>query len=226
MHFQAVIFDMDGIIFDSERAVLECWMEIAAEYGFTDFTEIYPRCIGANAASTKKVFMDFYGPDFPFETYKEERARRYHERYDNGRLPLKPGIKELLEYLKENNYLIGLASSTRSAVVIPQLRDAGLLSYFTDLTCGDMVARSKPEPDIFLKSCENLGVEPRQAIIIEDSYNGIRAAHRAGATPVMVPDMLEPDDEMRRLASHIFSSLLEVRDWLQSQTQQRKEMGV
>lgn len=214
MQFQAVIFDMDGVIFDSERLVYEGWLEMASKYGFYDLDKIYSKCIGVNAAASKQIFLDFYGPDFPYDTYKEEQSRLYHERYDKGRLPLKPGVVELLTYLKEHRYLVGVASSTRYAVVSSQIRDAGLLSYFTDLTCGDMVTRSKPEPDIFLKSCENLGVSPKQAMVIEDSFNGIRAAHRAGAAPIMVPDMLKPDDEMRRLASHIFPSLLDVKAWL------------
>ena len=138
----------------------------------------------------------------------------YHERYDGGRLPLKPGIRELLEYLKENDYKIGLASSTREAVVSQQLIDAGLRPYFDNLTCGDMLKKSKPEPDIYLMACEKLEVLPEEAIAIEDSFNGIRSAYRAGMFPIMVPDLLQPDDEMRELSGKIFEDLFKVKDWL------------
>lgn len=216
MHCKAVIFDMDGVIFDSERLVLEGWREIAAEYSIPNIEIPYYRGVGSNHDAFKKVFLEYYGPDFPYDSYKQEMSRRYHERYGNGKLPLKPGVVELLEFLKEEGYLTAVASSTRSAVVIPEIRAAGLLSYFTALICGDMVKKSKPEPDIFLKACETLGVEPPGAIVIEDSYNGIRAAHRAGALPVMVPDMAAPNEEMRKLAFLIFPGLAEVKTWLKS----------
>lgn len=216
MHYKAVIFDMDGVIFDSERLVLEGWREIAAEYAIPDIDIPYYRGVGSNYDAFKKVFQDFYGENFPYDSYKQEMSRRFHERYDNGRLPLKPGVVELFQFLKRQGCLIGLASSTRYPVVMPEIRDAGLLPYFTSLTCGDMVEKSKPEPDIFLKACENLGVEPCEALVIEDSFNGIRAAHRAGTIPVMVPDMVAPDAEMKKLAFRIFPSLTEVKNWLES----------
>lgn len=111
---------------------------------------------------------------------------------------------------------MGLASSTREAVVRQEIGDAGLLPYFRNLTCGDMLKKSKPEPDIFLMACGSLGVKPEEAIAVEDSYNGIRAAYRAGMMPVMVPDMVEPDDEMRKLAGKICGSLPEVLEWIKT----------
>ncbi len=214
MDFKAVIFDMDGVIFDSERLVLEGWLALGKKYGILDIEKIYPKCIGVNAVASKQVFLDFYGEDFPYDAYKQETSADYHAKYDGGRLPLKPGIRELLQYLKEKGYHIGLASSTRYEVVSQQLKDAGLLPYFEALTCGDMVKKSKPEPDIFLKAAETLGVQPEECIVIEDSYNGIRAASRAGMFPIMVPDMIAPDEEMQQLASEILSDLYEVKGFL------------
>ena len=95
-----------------------------------------------------------------------------------------------------------------------QLRDAGLLPYFDELVCGDMVSKSKPEPDIFLKACEVIGVDPKNAFAIEDSYNGIRSANRAGLMPIMVPDLLPPDDEMRSLAVAVIDNLDKVIEYL------------
>lgn len=214
MNMKAVIFDMDGVIFDSERLVLEGWLELGKKYGIPDIDKIFPKCIGSNAVASKQIFLDYYGEDFPYDTYKQETSADYHAKYDGGRLPMKRGIKELLQFLKENGYHIGLASSTRYEVVRQQLEDAGILPYFETLTCGDMVKKSKPEPDIFLKAAETLGVHPQDCIVIEDSYNGIRAASRACMFPIMVPDMIAPDEEMKQLAKAIFSDLHEVRDFL------------
>lgn len=214
MKYKAVIFDMDGVIFDSERLVLEGWQEIAAKYGIKGIEEVLPRCLGVNAQATREIFREYYGQDFPYDEYKKEASALFHSRYGNGKLPLKPGVKELLSYLKENGYLVGLASSTRQAIVEQEIRDAGLMPYFDNLVCGDMLKRSKPEPDIYLKACENLDVEPRMAIAVEDSYNGIRSAKRAGMVPVMVPDMVQPDEEMRSLAHKICKDLFEVKNWI------------
>lgn len=214
MKYKAVIFDMDGVIFDSERLVLEGWQEIAAKYGIKGMEEVLPRCLGVNAQATREIFREYYGQDFPYDEYKKEASALFHSRYGNGKLPLKPGVKELLSYLKENGYLVGLASSTRQAIVEQEIRDAGLMPYFDNLVCGDMLKRSKPEPDIYLKACENLDVEPRMAIAVEDSYNGIRSAKRAGMVPVMVPDMVQPDEEMRSLAHKICKDLFEVKNWI------------
>lgn len=213
--YKAVIFDMDGVIFDSERCIIECWKVIAKKHNIKDIEPVLTRCLGITYEEGKRIFLEHYGEDFPYDEWKKERSDLYHERYDDGRLPLKFGIRELLVYLKENGYKIGVASSTREAIVSKQLIDAGLREYFDNLTCGDMLERSKPEPDIYLMACERLGVKPEEAIAIEDSFNGIRSASRAGMFPIMVPDLTEPDEEMETLAGKILKNLLEVKEWLE-----------
>ncbi len=211
---KAVVFDMDGVIFDSERKVVECWIEIAAKYGIKDIEKLCRMCLGTNSAETRRLALEFYGDDFPYDERKAEQSALYHERYDGGRLPMKDGVRELLEFLKGKGLKIALASSTRRVVVENQLRDAEILPYFDKVVCGDMVSHSKPHPEIFLKACEELSVEPECAIAIEDSYNGIRSAHAAGMRPIMVPDMAEPTEEMEELTEVILSSLLEVREYI------------
>lgn len=212
--FEAVVFDMDGVIFDSEKLVVLCWQEIADKYGIKDIAEACHECLGLNRVATKEKMLQRYGADFPYDTYKQEMSDLYHSRYSGGNLPLKPGVEELLTYLKQNQKKIALASSTRSQVVIAELRDAKILHFFDQVICGDMVEKSKPEPDIFLKACEKLLVEPGKAYAIEDSYNGIRAAYRAGLRAIMVPDMAEPTDEMEKCTEVILPSLLEVKGYL------------
>ena len=216
-NFEAVVFDMDGVIFDSEAKVVECWIETAEKHNIKDIETLCRMCLGTNSAETRRIALEFYGEDFPYDEYKKEMSDLYHSRYDGGRLPMKPYIRELLTFLKENGVKIALASSTRSIVVNNQLRDAGILPYFDKVVCGDMVSRSKPAPDIFLKACEELGVAPESAYAIEDSYNGIRSAHSAGMRPIMVPDMAPPTEEMEKLAEVILPSLNEVIDYLRKE---------
>lgn len=213
---QIVIFDMDGVIFDSERAVYEEWKALSEKYGFSDLEIPYWDCIGVNATRAEQIFKNFYGEDFPFKQYAQEKSDNYHRKYSGGRIPMKKGVRELLTYLKENGYYVAIASSTRTAVVEDQIEAAGLLWYFDRFVGGDQIAKSKPEPDIFLKAVEGLDVDIREVFVIEDSYNGIRAAKRAGMRPIMVPDMLMPTDEMEELAEVILKDLCKVKEYLET----------
>ena len=211
---KAVVFDMDGVIFDSERLAKECWMEIGAERGIKNFSHAFDQIIGRNYQDEKSVMCSIYGEDFPFdEIYKEAGARKL-EKCVNGHYPLKPGIKDLLVFLKEKEYRVGLASSTSEEIVRMHITNAGLSPYFDCLICGNMVKHSKPAPEIFLLACKTLGVSPQETYIIEDSYNGIRAAHAAGAYTIMVPDIKMPTDEMRELSDLILKDLYEVKNHL------------
>lgn len=205
--FDAVIFDMDGVIFDSERATLLCWLELSKEKNFENIYEVFLKCTGTTMEKTKSIVLEAYGEDFPYDEYASLASKMYHARYDGGKLPVKKGVKDILEYLKENNKKIALASSSRKETVEKELRDAGIYSFFDEIVTGDMVNRSKPEPDIFLKACEAVGVKPDRAYAIEDSYNGIRAAFRGGLKPIMVPDLLDADDEMKKLSDKVLNDL-------------------
>lgn len=212
--FDAVVFDMDGVIFDSERATMYCWLDLAEKYDIPNIKEPYYACIGTTMVRTREIMLETYGPDFPYDEYAKEASVMYHEKYDGGRLPMKKGIRELLVFLKENNKKIALASSSRRQTVVNQLRDANILEYFDAVICGDMVERSKPAPDIFLKACSEIGVEPQRAYGIEDSFNGIRALSAAGMHAIMVPDLLAATDEMKELSECVLDDLLEVREYL------------
>ncbi len=216
MDIQAVVFDMDGVIFDSERCCLNIWEEIAGEKGLSSIEEIFRKCIGTTVPRTKQILIDAYGKDFDPDEYMTESSKRFHERYDHGKLPVLPFAEDILSFLKDKGYKIGLASSTKEATVKMQLTEAGLIGYFDRITCGDMLKKSKPEPDIYLKACADLDVDPANAVAIEDSYNGIRSAHAAGMIPIMVPDLIAPDDEMKQLSYRIFNDLGEVIKWFKA----------
>ena len=205
--FDAVIFDMDGVIFDSEQKVLECWAEIAEKHGVPGIDEPLHLCLGVTRDSSRKIMKDHYGADFPYDDYALEASILFHSKYDGGKLPMKPGVVELLKHLKHEGIRVALASSTRKQTVEQELRDAGIISFFDQLICGDMVTRSKPAPDIFLTACKAVGVEPERAVAIEDSYNGIRSAAAGGLRAIMVPDLMPPTQEMQELAETILPDL-------------------
>lgn len=212
--YKAVVFDMDGVIFDSERAVMQCWKEVASRHNIPDIEKAILACTGTTMVRTREIMLNLYGADFPYDEYARESSAIFHSRYDGGRLPMKQGVKELLTFLKERGKKIALASSTRQQVVTDELRDAGIIEYFDRIICGDMVSRSKPAPDIFLKACEELNISPSDSYAIEDSYNGIRAAHAGGLHPIMVPDLLPADEEMQSLAEIVLPNLTSVMEYL------------
>ena len=216
MQYQAIVFDMDGVIFDTERLVIEFWKEVAKKHNIPNIEHTCIQCLGTNRVRTREIFLENYGADFPFDPYRAEVTELFNTHYKGVPLPTKPGIRELLSYLQEQDIKVGLASSTAQHLVRDEIGTAGLLPYFQTLVCGDMVEHSKPTPDIFLKACEILNADPTKSIAIEDSFNGIRSAHCAGMTPIMVPDQVQPTDEIRTLAFHVMPSLLDVLNWLKT----------
>ena len=212
--YDAVVFDMDGVIFDSERATMDCWIELADKYEIENMEEAFFSCIGTTMARTREIMLETYGDSFLYDEYAREASLMYHSKYDGGRLPMKKGVIELLTFLKAEGKKIALASSTRRQTVVAQLKDAGILDYFDAIICGDMVERSKPAPDIFLKACEEINALPERTYGIEDSYNGIRAAYGGKLRPIMVPDLLPENEEMEELSEVVLENLLEVKEYL------------
>lgn len=214
---KAVIFDMDGVLFDTERLCMDSWSVIARKQGITDVEKVFPLCIGLNNTDTKALVLKHYGQDFPFEEFVGEASVWFRSYVKENGLPVKKGVREILEFLKADGWKIGLASSTRYESVVKHLEHTGLREYFGVIVGGDMVEHSKPRPDIYLIACDKMGVEPAKAYAIEDSPNGIRAAHAAGMKPVMVPDMIAPTEEIRMLTHEIFEDLTKVQEFLAAQ---------
>lgn len=208
---RAVIFDMDGVIFDSERLILDCWEQVAEKYHFTNIREVCIDCIGTNKVRTKEIVCAYYGESFPYDEYSKEVSGLFREYIQTKGLPVKRGVEELLQYLQDKRIPIGLASSTRLAVVEEELCQAGLYDYFQVVMGGDQLKRSKPEPDIYLLTCEKMGVLPERVYAIEDSYNGIRSAYSAGMMPIMVPDILQADEEMKEKSIAVLEDLFQVK---------------
>lgn len=218
---KGVIFDMDGVLFDTERVCMKAWMAVAEKHGLPGMEELFNRVIGLNANDSRQIVLEAYGQEFDYPAFRQETADCFKKYIKEDGLPIKPGVPEILEWLKGSGYRVGLASSTRSESVLSHIKQADMEDYFSVVITGDMIEHSKPQPDIYLLACERLGVEPDQAYAIEDSPNGIRSAHAAGMWTIMVPDMIAPDEEMLRLSRVILKDMTEVLVYLQ----QEKERG-
>ena len=212
---KAVVFDMDGVLFDTEVLCMKSWVTAAREWGLPGMEEVFPQCIGLNANDSRRIVLGAYGEDFDYSRFRQETADWFKAYVEEKGLPIKPGAGEILEWLNSSGYAVGLASSTREEAVRSHLERSGFGKYFSVVVTGNMVEHPKPLPDIYLLACRRLGVDPAGTYAVEDSPNGIRSAHRAGMCPLMVPDMIPPDEEMRRLSARIFSSLQEVQTYLQ-----------
>lgn len=208
---KTVIFDMDGVLFDTERLVLRSWSYVGGKYGIQDLENVILRCIGTNSEETRKIVMEHYGQDFPYDKLREEKSRIFDEKLDKEGIPVKPGARELLSFLKVNGFRIGLASSTKKKNIIFKLERTGLRDFFETVIGGDMVSKSKPEPDIYRKACEEMKVDPAVTYAVEDSPNGIRAAFSAGLKVFVIPDLIPPDEEIQKLAYQIYPDLIELR---------------
>ncbi|MCL7715293.1 HAD family hydrolase [Stenotrophomonas mori] len=210
---QAVIFDMDGLMLDSERALLGCLAQAGAEAGHDLPQAFLLSLIGSSDALTRQRIAGQIGADAV-----DGLLRASYARYDvlvAAGVPHRPGIVELLELLAAHGVPRAVATSTRRPLALRKLESAGLLGYFEHVATSSDVAHPKPAPDIYLLAARSLGVDPRHCLALEDSPTGVRAALAAGMTVVQVPDLLEPDAGVRALGHAIAGSLHDVRGLLQ-----------
>ena len=212
MGIKAVIFDMDGVLFDTEIMSSQAWFQLAEEMRLGDITELTRDCIGRNRTDIILQFQKKFGQDFNAEEFLTKGRNLMMERIDREGLPLMKGTAEILQYLKEKGYITGVASSSGTRTVMSHMKLSGLLPYFQAIIGGDQVTLSKPRPDIYLKACETIHMPPEDVIAVEDSPNGIRAAYSAGMKPVMIPDLVQPDEEIQSLLYRKYNSLLELKD--------------
>lgn len=206
---KAVIFDMDGVLLDSESLSDKTWEQAAQEFKISLSTETLNKCRGRNRNDTTQILKDFYGSDFPSLQFLERTSEHFFQMEQNGHLHLMPYAKECLEYLK-SKYRLALASSTRKESVYRQLTNLGLFSYFETITTGDMVVHSKPEPEIYTIACKSINENPKNCVAIEDSPNGIKSAFGAGLKTVMVPDRIKPSAKIEQLCWKIIPSLNQI----------------
>lgn len=210
-NIRAVIFDMDGVLLDTESVCKVCWRRAAGEYGVERIDEAFMRCVGQNTSDSLILLKDYCGRKVSPEDFYARTSELFYVVEREEGLKKMPFVSECLESLKERGFRLAVASSTRWVNVERQLKAAGIFDFFETITTGDKVIHSKPSPDIYLKSLDSLKLKAVQCIAVEDSPNGVRAASRAGIKCVMVPDQIQPDSEMKNLAFKILPSLKELR---------------
>ena len=202
------IFDMDGLIFDTERLFMEQLAVVMAERGYRLSREVYCKSLGLTGKSLEKLMLTEYGMDYPFAQLGRIAREHVDAIAATVGLELKPDIVTLLQWIRRQGLKAAVASSTRSDIVERYLEGAGIRKYFSVIVGGEMVERSKPEPDIFLKAAHLCGFKPEQAVVLEDSENGVRAAVAAGIPVICVPDLKMPEDEVRRMANIVVTPQL------------------
>ena len=196
---QAVIFDMDGLMFDTEKLLTRFWREAAKEFGF-DMTMEHVLSIRSCAAPIAAPRLrGIFGEGFDYQRVRQRRIELMNAFIEENGIEIKKGLAELLQYLKENGYKIAVATATDKTRAYMYMEKAGVEGFFDEFVCNAMVEHGKPAPDIYIRACEVLGLPPQECIALEDSPNGIRSAYDAGCLPVMVPDLSQPDEETARL---------------------------
>ena len=212
----AVIFDMDGLMIDSERVTFECYQERLKDMNLTMDEEFYKTLLGKPIKGIYQRFYDVYGNDFPIENVIQDVHQLMAERFETEGVPVKKGLVELLHYLKDNNYKTIVATSSNRDRVDKILAQAKITEFFDDSICGDEVTKGKPNPEVFLKSCQKLGVNVDEAIVLEDSEAGIQASYDANIKVICIPDMKYPEKQYEEKTFKILKDLTEVTAYLKS----------
>lgn len=207
---KGVIFDMDGLMFDTESIYGIYWREVSRELGYPMDDALVAAMCGAVRDFQIKTIRARLGAEAPAEGIIDECMRRTRAHIAHNPIPFKAGLVELLKALRERGIPTAVATGTPRVSADDMIARAELSAYIDAMVCGDEVAACKPDPEIFLKAAELIGVPPQDCVVLEDSFNGIIAAHAAGAQPIMIPDTMQPTDEIRTLCAHVLTRLDEV----------------
>lgn len=204
------IFDMDGLLFDSERIFMEEKNKVLRAYGYPARREDYVQTMGLAGENFYQKVRELYGDDYPADEISEKTRAAVNAYMETRGVPLKPGILKLLRWFQEHGVCCCVASSTPKDAVAHYIALAGLDSYFSFLIGGEETARSKPAPDIFLAACAKGQTAPEDALVLEDSENGVRAALAAGIPVVCIPDLKRPAPELLQQAAAVLTSAAEL----------------
>lgn len=208
---ESVIFDMDGVLFDTESIYLKVWKNVFRKYGYKMTKDIYSQVIATGRENVKKVFLREFGAELPIEKMYREKDVALKEEIEK-QVYIKEGAVEILTYLKNKNYKVALATSSDRERMNKQLEKASIREYFDEIVCRDEVENTKPNPEIYLKVADKLNVKPKNCLVIEDSLAGVEAAYKANMKVLHVEDLKKADNEIKKYCYKSFNNLLEIKE--------------
>lgn len=206
---KAVIFDMDGVLVNSEKYVNIYWREAMKSFGYDMNYETALELRSLDSKLTEVKMRDIFGDDLDFIAVREERRRLMRNHVSNNGMESKPGAAEAIEKIKKSGMKVAIATSTEVKRANHYLTLAGLDGVFENIICSSMVKRGKPYPDVYLYTCDRMGIRPDECAAVEDSPNGVISAYDAGCKVIMVPDLTEPDDDLKK---KLFAKIESLRD--------------
>ncbi len=209
--YKAVVFDMDGVLIDTEKIYRQSWKKNAATIGMSE-DEMEHWCdwiAGGNTESNARLFKSIRGEDFDYLAFRQRTMDLFNEYVAKYGIDIKPYVEDTLKFLKEKGIKIAVATSTSRDRAMQRLESVHIAEYFDEMVCGDEIAKGKPDPDIYYRACEKLGIEPEMAVAVEDSLNGVVSASVAGLYTVMVVDLIKPNETTEEYADE---TLYDIRD--------------
>ncbi len=216
MKFKGIIFDMDGVIFDTEKIYLTNWQNIFKDYGYSLEKKTYIECMGVGKVKVKEIFKNTFGDYLPVDKMYDDKDIHLEKYLKENEIKLKLGVVKTLEFLNKNNYKVALATSSRRSRVEFLLEKYNIKDKFDEIVCGDEVKNYKPNPDIFLTALNKLNLNKDEVLIVEDSKAGVLAGNNANINVVHIPDLIEKDKEIEKLSFRVFNNLLELKYFLQN----------
>ncbi|RKM59923.1 HAD family phosphatase [Butyrivibrio sp. CB08] len=207
---KAVLFDLDGTLTDTEKYYQIAWPKALKHFGYEaqDWMPLELRSLGRPFAP--KQFKEWFGEDFDYNEVREYRKSLVEEMIGESGIPLKPGAKEILTWLREHGILTALVTSNNFPRAERYLKKIDLFDYFDKIICANMVSQGKPAPDIYAYACKELGLDPKETFAVEDSPNGVTSAYLAGCNVIMVPDLTQPDEELSKKLYRKVDKLLDI----------------
>lgn len=212
-NFKAAIFDMDGLLLDSEKLALDAFQTTCSRFCLGDLTEIFKQCVGTNPELSNLILKKGLQGIMDYKEFGLEWDNTYTRLTLEKPIPLKKGAESLLAHIESINIPMAVATSTRTDRAKVKLSDSGILHFFDKIIGGDQVSNSKPDPEIYFKAAYELSTEPSKCLAFEDSPNGVKSAVAAGLTVIQVPDLVQPDEDLLKMGHIVLSSLADVRGY-------------
>jgi len=210
MKIEGVIFDMDGVVLNTEHWFLDSWHKVEEQFGFAVNWDLVPLLLGANDADASRVFTEICGSREMADRVNQWQLDTFYKESEQYGIQLMPGFLELLAYLQKEKIPMVLASSTTMTGILESFKKCPIENPFTHIISGDMVTHSKPNPEIFLRAADMIGVPIANCLILEDSYNGVYGGLSAGAITIMIPDTLPATDDIKAKAYRVCESLNDI----------------